>query len=262
MGLVAYFHIMFFAAARFLQYPTEVFATFLRKLTTLGFLVFFWSIVAKSSGLNETTQSLVAYFLLADGISTLIMAYTFDFGKYVRHAVRDGNIANYFIKPVRIIPYIYFTVLGDNAVINVVSIGSIILGITLLESLSLFSFFIFGVCFINALFISLAFNLLEANLSFIMTETSGVKNAIRHVVRLFSGLVIPISFFPEPLRQIALLSPFPAMVYGPTQALKESTFTIEVQLLVVTGLFWSILLMGLMLLLWRKLTRQFEAVGL
>jgi len=90
--------------------------------------------------------------------------------------------------------------------------------------------------------IAININVLIACLTFYTPDADGIRNAINHVLRITSGALIPIYMFPSVLKNILLLSPFPALAFLPVYIL-QTPLAINVILyhLIVT-LSWSIIL--------------------
>ncbi|WP_243089609.1 ABC transporter permease [Thermus neutrinimicus] len=128
--------------------------------------------------------------------------------------------------------------------------------------LTLLFFFIFpearfrpepGPVLLGLLFTLLAFFLrylmqyTTAMLTFFTERAVSVEEVFFLLYLFLSGTIAPLEVFPEPLRNLALLTPFPYLVYLPAALLAGQ----EVDLLpgVFVMLFWG----GTLLLLWRLL---------
>ena len=82
-------------------------------------------------------------------------------------------------------------------------------------------------------------------ITFYLLAPNGITLVISSVADFLSGAVIPLMFFPEPLRRIAELLPFASMqdlplrIYGGELAYMEAIHVILLQL------FWAIVLIAL-----------------
>ena len=107
---------------------------------------------------------------------------------------------------------------------------------------------LFGLFIISmaaALIIISACCMLIYAITFYLLAPNGITLVISSVADFLSGAVIPLMFFPEPLRRIAELLPFASMqdlplrIYGGELAYMEAIHVILLQL------FWAIVLIAL-----------------
>lgn len=92
------------------------------------------------------------------------------------------------------------------------------------------------------------------------TERASSLEEVWFILYLFlSGLVAPLSVFPEVVRSIALLTPFPYLVYFPASILAGQPVNIGQGFLVL--LAWASFFFILNRWLWRKGLRQFSGMG-
>lgn len=262
LAMKLYFFVFLYELKKYFVYPLELIFTVLQYFLKLLFLIVFWTVISKSSENNIDIRQLASYFLIAEAVSLITMAYTWDLGRFVRHKIRDGSISNFFIKPVSLLKYCYFSTIGGNGVEYVLALFSIVIALLIVPPASLLGVFSFFIFLILASIIGFSFNLFEASLSFVFTETNGIKNAVRHVISVFSGLLVPLYLFPEGLRKIVELTPFPAMIFSPVNALSYTEINDELIKSLLVAIFWAILLLCLMMIFWKRVIKYYEAVGL
>jgi ABC-2 type transport system permease protein len=257
-----YFQIIKFNLLRFLAYPLEIFSLFLRKFLETGFLILFWSVVSQSNH-DEKFQliNLIAYFLIATGLGEITMIQTLRYSRTIQKAVKEGYLSNYLIKPLNSIPYLYAETVGSIGVGIIIAIVSVIVGIFLTKSVSALSLVFFFISLIIALILSFFFNLFIGIISFYATEIQGIRMLLRHVGRLLSGIVIPLSFFPSAIKNIIILTPFPSMIFAPINALQAKNFN-EILTPIIVGIVWIIILSIMAKLAWDRAMRTYEAVGI
>ena len=244
---------------RYLAYPIQIYSTILQSIIKIVFLVVFWTIVFPDN--IDQIQSLASYFLIADGVGVVTMSTNTMLGRYIRHLIKYGRISAYLIRPVKILPYMYFNVLGEKGIYYLIGLFSIILGFFISKDISLEGIILFFMFLTSAIMIGLSFNLLEGSVSFIFTEVTGFKNALNHITRMLSGAFVPLYFFPETLEKVIMLTPFPWAVFGPANAL-SSSLNIDTINDFLLSFFWGIFLLIIMLVFWRKVSRSYEATGL
>ncbi|MEA5423942.1 ABC transporter permease [Synechococcus sp. CCY9202] len=74
-----------------------------------------------------------------------------------------------------------------------------------------------------------------------------------------SGLIAPLQLYPEPVRRLALWTPFPYMIAIPAQLLAGDAVDVVASFAVVGG--WIAILLPLTLFLWRRGLRKYGAMG-
>jgi ABC-2 type transport system permease protein len=74
-----------------------------------------------------------------------------------------------------------------------------------------------------------------------------------------SGLIAPLQLYPEPVRRLALWTPFPYMISIPAQLLAGDAVDVVASFAVVGG--WIAVLLPLTLFLWRRGLRKYGAMG-
>jgi ABC-2 type transport system permease protein len=257
-----YFDILRFSFLRFLSYPYEILAEIARTIVMMTFLMFFWSLIINNSSNSVTILNIISYFLIATGIKEIVMAQYGEFGGTLGRLIKSGEINNYLMKPNSAVFAIYATSFGRSGLPMFVAAIMIMLGLVVQPPQSIISILLFIAFFINALLISFANNLFEGTLCFHTTEASGMRNSVAHIVGVLSGIMVPLYMFPDWLEKIVRLTPFPAMVFGPTIALSTNSITSEVMFNLGVATFWSILLNIFALYFWRSSTKKYEAIGI
>lgn len=244
------------------MYPLEAITELLKYLIKISSLYLFWYLVLAGTNNEENINTLLSYFLISSAIGTFTMSQLAYYGKELRYSIKRGEISNLLVKPVSILPYYIFRVWGKKAVLIAIMFGGFSTGLLLIEGLSLANLLMFLPMLLVATCLGFTLNLFEGALTFFITEVSGVKNMTMHIVRIFSGALVPLQFFPEGLRAVVELTPFPGMIYGPTQALLSENPMTEMQDMLIVSAFWAILLLTLAMWLWRVGLRKYEAIGI
>jgi ABC-2 type transport system permease protein len=94
-----------------------------------------------------------------------------------------------------------------------------------------------------------------------ITDTGGLKQFSEIIVLIFCGFIIPIPLFPGWLKTVALLSPFPYMMYYPVVSLAQGFGVLEWIRISAAQLLWLVLFMGLYAHFWKKGIRLYTALG-
>ena len=228
----------------------------------LVFLIYFWSLFSQHANNSLGVTGFASYFLIASGINELVMAQWGKFGAGLGDAIRTGAINNYLIKPLSILPAIYFTAVGKNGINKLLAVITILIGLIIQPPQSMLAVLLFTIFFINAVLIAYAVNIIDGTIFFHSADAKGIRSASNHIIGIFSGILIPISLFPDYIRWIVELTPFPWMVFGPVNALKITALTEDVLMDIGIVFFWSIALNIIAYLFWSWSIKKYEAIGI
>jgi len=178
----------------------------------------------------------------------------------------DGRVAMSLIKPTRYITQIFFQNLGSNIFGNILislplSIALVVLGINHQIDITLLSLALYVLSLGMGLFISFYANFIFANLVFYTDATFGMFQLNEAIVRIFSGSLIPLVFFPGWLKLIADFLPYGSIQYIPTMILMGRITGTEIVLRMLIQLAW---VLGLALsahMLWNHSLRRMKVHG-
>jgi ABC-2 type transport system permease protein len=260
--MLLYARVAWFNFATYLAYPLELLATFLKPFINLGFTLLFWSIIAASSHGAINFRQIISYLLIASAVSTALLLNNLRLGSSLAKAIKSGDISYALIRPV-IVPFFYLAVrVGSLGMSYAVSAVLLIAGLIMQPPASALSFVLFLLFLPPAMAISYCLNMFVGIIAFYFTEADSIKNVIGHFINVFSGTIVPLTFFPGTLKTIVLLLPFATAVFGPAHALSNAAINTQTWLSLASGYAWAIVLLMITNKLWRKSLRQYEAVGM
>lgn len=256
-----YWKVIQFNLSKFTIYPTEFIAYLLSRFIELFLLGIFWYAVSLANP-SINFKLMLSYFLIVDGFKSIMFSFENRLSKYFQEIIQNGDFSNYLMKPLKIIPYVICSFIGEHWINFLYSFIVIILGLILMPAYS-FASILFCIPFIIlGTVIAININILIACMTFYSPDADGVRNAINHMLRIASGALVPIYMFPDVLKNILLLSPFPALAYLPVYVLQTPlALNIILYHLVVT-LSWSIILTFITNKIWVKSLKDYESVGM
>jgi ABC-2 type transport system permease protein len=257
-----YFDIVGFSFLRFFSYPFEILAAAGKRLVELFFLIFFWSLVIQHTNQQITLSQISSYLFISMGISDLVMAKWGPLGSLIGTMNKTGQLSNYIIKPIELIPTLYSIAFGRSGMRIFLAVINVIIGMLIAPPQSIVSLLLFLSFLLCSWYICLAYNIFEGILFLHFTEASAIKNAFYHFVRVLSGSIVPLYLFPENMRNIIRFTPFPSMVYAPAHALSINSLSSDVLLDISVAIFWAFALSFTMMFLWNYSMKKYEAVGI
>lgn len=251
-----------FGLSQVSNYRVDMFVSIISKIVSLLGVVFLWSIVGKSTGDVGSTRSLLAYFLIANGVQGLVDGESLRFSKEINQNVKLGGLSALLLRPVNPILYMYSSFWGTRGVPTVMQIILIGMGFSFLDGVNFIQIGLFVLSLILAFVVAFVFNMFIGSLSFWAPEAHHFQNVMSHILRVFSGVLIPVTFFSGLSRQILLLSPFPILAYLPSTVLQKKVEMGEVVTIFGASIFWCIVLLPASIWFWKKGVRRYEAIGI
>lgn len=228
---------------------------------------FLWKAIYQSS-----PQSIINGFTYTDMIIYVVMSFTVtslvytDTGFSVSAEVKDGSIAMNLIRPINFQTRMLFQSIGNLAYNFIVVF---ILATTLITIYALSLGFHFSFLQISCFILSLLFGFLLnfyfiyafGLLAFKLTNTWGLNQIMNAVFNLLSGMLIPITFFPDWAQSLFTLLPFSSIIYSPTMIYLGKFTTEEMIYSLLLQLFWIFILSLLVKWLWKVLIKHLVILG-
>ncbi|MFH1547437.1 MAG: ABC-2 family transporter protein [bacterium] len=255
-----YFKILKFSFLNQLAYPLDFIISIINLTVIAFFVTLFWRIIQGQSDIGIT--SITGYFLVTNGISNVFMIHTQKFGSTLRKTIKSGDLNNYIIKPINVVLALYFETLGKRIVEVTVGTIFIIIGINIIDPVSIQSLILFIIACASAMLLGISLNLFEGVLTFYTTEPDGIMNVVSHIAKIASGLWIPLTFFPNSLRSVVEYSPFAGMLFVPYSTLDSSISQSKVVSMLLVSFGWAILTLLILNVYWKKGIKKYEGIGI
>lgn len=243
-------------------YKVELFSFLLRQALLLSFLMLFWFVLSQDHPSIFDVRQIASYFLIGLGVSELGMTNTYSFGRHIQKLVARGEFSNTLIRPVRTLLHVYISFLGYDFYTLAYSVLSCVLGIIIYPPQNLINVFLFVLFLILSVLLGLVINILLAVVGFYSPEAGSVKNTLRHISKILSGSLVPLSYFPDNLRTLVSYTPFPSLVYYPTIALQKGLVSFPFTQTFLVSIIWLSVLCILAYFLWKRALHNYDGVGL
>ncbi|WP_407269901.1 ABC transporter permease [Radiobacillus sp. PE A8.2] len=247
-----------------LAYRTNYYTGILIYSINIGAYYFLWSAIYGDKGTIEGMSVLQ----MTTYIAVAWMARAFYFNNIDREIaveIKEGKVAVEFTRPYNYLFMKTMQGLGEGIFrlgffsVPGMIIVSLIFPISLSASPDTWLFFAIAIVF--SFIINTQINLLTGVLTFFFFNNDGLIQAKRVVIDLFSGLLLPISFYPLWAQQIMGFLPFQAISYVPSMIFTDSFTQQEVYQAILSQFIWSILLIIPIYLLWTLAKRRLIVQG-
>ena len=250
-----------------LAYRTEYFVGMFRSVVILLVQLCVWQAllgktgqVASNNGII-TLREMTTYVLMSTLISTLIAR---DVIEDMSDRISNGQISMDLTKPMNFQTYTFCNMIGQNLfsllfqLLPILAIGLIFIGINFP---SLPNFLLFCLTLINAIIIMFLITYSMGLMAFWYTRSWQVNYVFLTFVRLFSGMIIPLWFFPQILVNIGNFLPFRLMYYVPISIFLDKITFVDCLYLLLQQLIWIGVLYLVTRLVWRTAIKKLVIQG-
>lgn len=247
-----------------LAYRTNYYSGILIYSINIGAYYFLWTAIY---GGKENIQGLsVIQMTTYIAVSWMARAFYFNnIDREIAQEIKEGKVAVELIRPYNYLGMKTMQALGEGIFrIAFFSLpGMVIVGLIFPLQLSndLGVWGLFAISLFFSFIINTQINLLTGIMTFFLFNNDGLIRAKRVVIDLFSGLLLPISFYPVWAQDVMKFFPFQAISYIPSMIFTEGiNGNAILESLLFQGV-WCIILMIPIQLLWMLARKQLIVQG-
>lgn len=247
-----------------LAYRTNYYSGILIYSINIGAYYFLWSAIY---GGKEEIQGLTV-LQMTTYVAVAWMARAFYFNNIDREIaaeIKDGKVAIEMIRPYNYLGMKTMQALGEGIFrllffsVPGMIIVALIFQLSFTASFSTWLFFFFSL--VLSFIVNTQINLLTGIMTFFLFNNAGLIRAKRVVIDLFSGLLLPISFYPEWAQTIMTYLPFQAISYVPSMIFTEGFVGQEIYNALFLQAVWVLVLLIPIRLLWSLAKKQLIVQG-
>lgn len=247
-----------------LAYRFEVFVSLFANVIVMLAMIFLWKAayvnIDNIAGVNE--QNMITYTIVSILLS---LVFTCDVDNSIYRQIREGEIAVDFYKPINLLGKYLAEDIGSaitsvaTRFLSVLIAGSLIFSVPLPASPAAAIIFIpscilsFGVFWLLSAIVGL--------IAFWTMELGNMGNVKNTFVRIFSGMLFPLWFFPEGVQKIFSFLPFqyiyqtPAGIYIGKYSSADAIMALSIQ-----GI-WIIILFLVLCRIWSVAKKRVQIQG-
>lgn len=247
-----------------LAYRTNYYSGILIYTINIGAYYFLWEAIY---GGKESVQGLsVAQMTTYVAVGWMARAFYFNnIDREIAEEIREGRVAIEMIRPYSYLGMKVMQGLGEGIFrFLFFSIPGMIL-VSFLFSLSITShiqtWFLFFLSIIFSFIINTQINLITGMMTFFLFNNDGLMYAKRVVIDLFSGLLLPISFYPLWAQTVMNFFPFQAISYIPSMIFSEGLKGQAVWHAIMFQMIWSLVLILPIVFMWKLAKKRLIVQG-
>ena len=249
---------------RSLAYKFDVYGNILMQTIIMTANAFFWRALYGNSQVSAeaTAEDMLTYTVVSAAISIILST---NVERRITQSVQKGSIAIDMLRPVNIFAVFFAEDLGAliallfQNLLPVLAIGCLVARPPIPHSASGFGLFVVSLCM--AFFINWLMAAIFGMWSFRVVNMDSLIQVKKHLIRLLSGSIIPIWFFPQGLRSVLELLPFAYLYQLPLDFFIGHYDTQSAVRGLCVQLFWLILLWVVFLCLQKRVTRRLLVQG-
>ncbi|MBS1538830.1 MAG: ABC-2 family transporter protein [Bacteroidetes bacterium] len=251
-----------------MEYRTNFISnSFLWLVITVFVQVCLWQAVYASSD-GQIAGSPKSQMMLYIICASICLSLTYS-GKIERQAaeeIRNGELNKYLLKPISHLLYTFSASIADRAfAFSFIVLLSVAIGIpatlsgtitlTLSGSLIALGFVLFAVI------LRFLMSMIISYLAFWMDETWTFHVVLDISLWFLSGMMLPMSILPAPVKQVTDILPFQYLAYIPAGFLSGQLPISSAFGFAGIGASWILILYGITLFIWRRGVIKFGAYG-
>jgi ABC-2 type transport system permease protein len=248
-----------------LAYRARYYVGVLTYLFNVAVYYFIWRAVFRDAGQTVggmTLPDMVTYVAVGWAIRSF---YFNEIDRDLATQVQEGRLAMNLIRPVDFQTMMIADAAGQSAFRAVLFTIPISIVLALLFPLkppaSLAAGGLFLVSAALSFFLVAAINFLVGLVAIRSKSILGILRAKYLVLELLSGLLIPTTLFPEPLRTVLLYSPFPHINFTPATLYLGKASGLEAARLLALQAGWTLALLALGQWSWRRSRQRITIQG-
>lgn len=236
-----------------LAYRTNYYSGILIYSINIGAYYFLWTAIygGKQSIEGMSVTQMVTYIAVA------WMARAFYFNNIdneIAQEIKEGKVAVEMIRPYNYLTMKTMQGLGEGIFrLLFFSLPGMVIVVVIFPlelSANLDTWLYFGLSIILSFIVNSQINLLTGIMTFFIFNISGLLHAKRVVIDLFSGLLLPISFYPLWAQGIMAFFPFQAISYIPSMIFTEGFSGNEIFHALIFQAIWALVLLVPIQVLW------------
>lgn len=249
-----------------LQFRLGMIVMVMGNLVYLTVIYFLWKAIYASASADSvngmTFNETMIYLVLATALFNFMEMYiVWEMGRNIQ----TGKIVLDLLKPIKYRKLLFWNFAGYQlmqffttfiptfVVVQIVSKGAIPFGGNL---------FLFLISVILALLINFNIDYIVGTICLFTESIWGINIMKQAIVLLFSGAMIPIPFFPEPLKTIVMYLPFSSIYNAPLNVLMNGNHNMnDIIITIGVQIVWLVALSVLSRLFWNKSVRQITVNG-
>lgn len=266
-GIKSYFTFTKNMLQRQFAYKANTIMFVLGDMMIIAVTYYLWKAIYSSSAnsaLNGFSYEDMIIYVLLSFLTQLLIST--EVGNTISREVRNGSIASNLIKPISYEKRMFFEGIGSAlygfALVFIWGFaGILMLSIRYGTFLGVLNVILYFISLVLSYIINFYYSYSMGLLTFKITNMWGVNQIMEAVTALFSGTLIPLTFFPEVVQTIFNFFPFKSIIFTPCMIFLGKLDSISLLLSLGQQLIWVVIMMIIGKKMYKALVKNLTILG-
>ena len=225
-------------------YKSNFYLFTLNRVVEVIVYIFVWQAIYQQTGNAQgfSISQMVTYYIL---VVTLGPVALWGINEDMSQSIRTGKINKELLNPITYFQYYFGVNIGELAFATVTGIAtfivcSLIWGVSLPISLANFALFILVV--LLGVPITFFLQMIVGTAGFYTNSIWGMQILRKSIISIFSGMIAPITLFPNWFQNLANILPFKELIYTPISIWLGQIPANEIFFIVIKQIIWGVIL--------------------
>lgn len=225
-------------------YKSNFYLCTLNRLVEVVVYIFVWQAIYMQTGNagGFTIEQMITYYILVVSLSSIAM---WGINEDMSHAIKSGKINKELLSPISYFKYYFGIFLGEIGFAIPVSIATFILCSIFWKvaiPVSAINFVLFLLVIILILPIAFFIQMIIGTVGFYTNSIWGMQILRKAIISIFSGLIAPLTLFPEWFQKITNILPFKEFIYTPINIYLGRMPLNEIGFIILKLVAWIVIL--------------------
>lgn len=198
-------------------YKSNFYLFTLNRIVEVIVYIFVWQAIYMQTGSagGYTIEQMITYYILVVSLNSIAM---WGINEDMSHAIKSGKINKELLSPISYFKYYFGIFLGEIGFAIPVSIATFILCSIFWQiamPVNAINFVLFLLIIVLILPISFFIQMIIGTVGFYTNSIWGMQILRKSIISIFSGLIAPLTLFPQWFQKIADILPFKEFIYTP-----------------------------------------------
>lgn len=229
---------------RYNMYPSNYYLFTINRIVEVIVYIFVWQAIYSQTGNSGgmPIEQMITYYILMISIVSIV---TWGINEDMAKSIRNGQIQKELLTPISYLQYYFGIYIGEVIFAAIIGILAFIVCVIIwgvIPPASFLNLILFFVLIIIGLPITYFLQAIIGIVGFYTNSIWGMQILRKSIIYIFSGVIAPISLFPEWFQTISNFLPFKELVYTPIQIYLGQFPMEQIGLIILKQIIWGIIL--------------------
>lgn len=209
--------------------------------------IFIWKAIYNQTGDagGFTVAEMITYYVLATVIKPFVL---WGINEDIAHSIRNGKINKELLNPLTYFQYCFGINIGEMLYGLIISITTftvccVVFGVIMPVNVINFAFVI--IIILLGIPITFFIQMIVGTVGFYSSSIWGMEILKNATLSIFSGIIAPITLFPNWFQGISQILPFKDLVYTPVNVWLGKISTLDTLLIILKLIVWGFIMYGI-----------------